>query len=321
MLYLKPKQVASIVRCIDGDVLSVLPTLYGKTVIFGMLPYYVDAVNRKTNEAKVVVIEPLNSILYEKMKHFSTHAILMCNAIVAPDTPAAGSSDCDSDMSECVATESMHMFLDGCFRYLFGHPENFLSRKSVSSFMSTSWYRNVTHIVVDEAHCVVSWGHDFRPDYRQIETLRSVFPNAHTLALTATATTQMQNDIKQLLCFKQGAVTVCTSIDRVNIKYVVKHRLSSSGKKNTVGDSYTAVLMPYMLDLKSAGLAYPKTIFFMKLQWCGFAHELALMSEVCPSLVAQYHASILPEVSARVYGKICCMHYLLHACLINNCMF
>ena len=108
---------------------------------------------------------------------------------------------------------------------------------------------------------------------------------------------QMQAEIRQLLCFRQGDVVLSANCDRPNIKYCVQRRLSGSGKKNSVADSYSATLLPYFSEVKLKEYVYPKTIFFMKLQWCGFAHELAIMHGVCEKSVAQYHSSILPEVS------------------------
>lgn len=73
--------------------------------------------------------------------------------------------------------------------YILGHPENFLEKTTFCTFTKASWSKYVTHIFVDEAHCVLQWGEEtFRPKYRELHNLKAVFPEALFVAVTATAT-------------------------------------------------------------------------------------------------------------------------------------
>ena len=74
-VFLKPKQVQCIIQCCYNDVLAVLPTSYGKTIIFGILPYYVNLLRNSELTAKIVVVVPLTSIVIDKLKHFGRYAI------------------------------------------------------------------------------------------------------------------------------------------------------------------------------------------------------------------------------------------------------
>ena len=79
---------------------------------------------------------------------------------------------------------------------------------------------NVNLIAVDEAHCISEWGHDFRPEYRQLAQLRVTFPNTPMMALTATATTRVREDIVKLLQLREPQCFVA-SFNRPNLTYRV----------------------------------------------------------------------------------------------------
>ena len=84
---------------------------------------------------------------------------------------------------------------------------------------------NVGLIAVDEAHCISEWGHDFRPEYRELAVLRRRFPDVPLVALTATATARVRDDIVSLLGMKQPRIHVA-SFDRPNLSYRVVPRMS-----------------------------------------------------------------------------------------------
>lgn len=81
----------------------------------------------------------------------------------------------------------------------------------------------VNLIAVDEAHCISQWGYDFRPPYLHIADLRQIHPHVPVLALTATATADVREDIQDKLLFKQRNVFT-KSFERKNISYVVQHQ-------------------------------------------------------------------------------------------------
>src|SRR5438874_1712403 len=112
--------------------------------------------------------------------------------------------------------------LDNCIygpiKFLYLSPERLLSdlvRERIK-------YMNVNLIAVDEAHCISQWGYDFRPSYLHIADLRKLHPKVPVLALTATATAEVRDDIQQRLQFKAPNVFQ-QSFERSNLSYLVQH--------------------------------------------------------------------------------------------------
>ena len=86
-------------------------------------------------------------------------------------------------------------FRQAKFRYIFAHPEHILTKDVVDVLQNKTWQGRVSAIVVDEAHCVVQWGSDFRPCFQNIKSLHALFPKANMVGLTATASIKMQHNI------------------------------------------------------------------------------------------------------------------------------
>lgn len=154
----------------------------------------------------------------------------------------------------------------------------------------------VSHIVIDEAHCVETWGtgaSPFRSAFGEIRTLRSLVPTAKLVALTATAAPATQKCIKQTLLLGTTFPMhiIQSDPDRTGLYMCVETRLASTGK-HSVKESYEKVLMPLLTELEEDPGSFPKTVVYMALGWCGQAHRLAL--EVLPAnlqiKVAQYHS-------------------------------
>jgi ATP-dependent DNA helicase RecQ len=108
---------------------------------------------------------------------------------------------------------------DGTLKILYVSPER-LAQDRFRDYLRTA---NVSFMVVDEAHCISQWGHDFRPEYRQLRGLRDAFPNIHVHAYTATATLQVRDDIVSELALRDPAVLV-GSFDRPNLVYRAERR-------------------------------------------------------------------------------------------------
>ena len=103
----------------------------------------------------------------------------------------------------------------------------------------------VSFITVDEAHCISQWGYDFRPSYLHIAEIRKIIPNAPVLALTATATPEVVDDIQKQLLFKEPNV-FRMSFKRDNLAYVVRTTADKTAElvhilKNTQGSSIVYV--------------------------------------------------------------------------------
>ena len=104
----------------------------------------------------------------------------------------------------------------GRYRLLYVAPE----RLTMAGFADDLERWNVARFAVDEAHCISEWGHDFRPDYRRIAELRGRFPDVSFLALTATATDRVRDDIVERLTLRGPRVYVA-SFNRPNLTYRV----------------------------------------------------------------------------------------------------
>ncbi|MDP2684996.1 MAG: DNA helicase RecQ [bacterium] len=110
----------------------------------------------------------------------------------------------------------------GEIKILYIAPE----RLATSSFQNFLKYLYISLIAIDEAHCISEWGHDFRPDYRNLRRLREQFPNVPLIALTATATEKVREDIVEQLNLKNAKQFV-SSFNRANLSYRVEPKQRS----------------------------------------------------------------------------------------------
>jgi ATP-dependent DNA helicase RecQ len=108
----------------------------------------------------------------------------------------------------------------GKIKLLYAAPERLL----LPSFLNFLDRQDISLFAIDEAHCISVWGHDFRDDYRGLSLLRKRYPHVPIIAMTATATKQVEEDIIQQLDFKQDAQRWCASFDRPNLFYSVKQK-------------------------------------------------------------------------------------------------
>lgn len=122
----------------------------------------------------------------------------------------------------------------GKIKLLYVSPERLRSE----NFRTEMRGWNVSLIVVDEAHCISQWGYDFRPSYLHISHLRTIFPAVPVLALTASATPVVRNDIVEQLAFRPGYKEFALSFHRHNLSYVVRNQ---SEKESKLIEALTAV--------------------------------------------------------------------------------
>jgi ATP-dependent DNA helicase RecQ len=176
------------------DVFAVLPTGGGKSLCF-QLPALVQP-------GLTVVVSPLIALMKDQVDALQTAGVA---ATFLNSSLAAGESR--------PRLRGLHQ---GEYRLLYVAPE----RLMLSGFLEDLKRWNVKLFAVDEAHCISEWGHDFRPEYRQLSTLRGLFPEVPMMALTATATTRVRGDIVKQLHLKDPALYVA-SFDRPNLTYRV----------------------------------------------------------------------------------------------------
>lgn len=179
------------------DTLAIMPTGGGKS-----LCYQIPALILK---GVTVVVSPLISLMQDQV------AALKRNGI---NSVFLNSSLDWKDYSAAIAE-----IKSGNVKIIYVSPEGLATGRIRDVLSDTNL--EVSCITIDEAHCVSEWGHDFRPDYMEIFSVRKLFPKAVMIALTATATEQVKNDIITNLGLKKPAVFV-SSFNRPNIFLDVK---------------------------------------------------------------------------------------------------
>ena len=184
------------------DTLALLPTGGGKSLCYQIYSIM--------NPGICIVISPLISLMNDQVSFLNSKGIksLFISSSIS-------SNDLDRSLNNC---------LFGNVKLLYLSPEmiqNFIVIERIKKM-------NINLLVVDEAHCISEWGHDFRPSYRNISKIRKEINNIPILALTATATENVINDIQKNLSFKNYNV-IKSSFYRKNISYVVD---TTSDKKS-----------------------------------------------------------------------------------------
>jgi len=178
------------------DCIALLPTGGGKSICF-QIPALI-------NDGICVVISPLIALMQDQVQTLTDKGI---KAIAL--TNLDHSKDLERILDNCTY---------GDYKFLYLSPER-LQNKLVQERLKLM---NVDLIAVDEAHCISQWGHDFRPAYRAINILRTLSPNATTIALTATATNQVIKDIEEQLDLQQPKLFK-DSFFRKNLSYKTVH--------------------------------------------------------------------------------------------------
>lgn len=227
------------------DCICSLPTGYGKSLIYEILPFL-------DKNSLVIVIVPLNAIIDQQLKKLGEKAISVCHG----------------DISK-VKLQSQEL------SYLFCHPEQVLNTPEIIKFFSTSHFQERNkYLVIDEAHCIIEWGEEFRKDFRKLYQLRSLFV-CTVIALSATITKSGQSEIAKSLMMTDYHV-VCSSPAKDNITLMVKERPNASGKGNTSCTPYDFIFIPIIQKLKNELGNFCITIVYCKtMNWIGYGYELA----------------------------------------------
>ena len=177
------------------DTLGLMPTGGGKSITF--------QVPALAQEGVCIVITPLIALMKDQVQHLKQRGIL-ADAIYSGKT-----------RSEIVQILENCIF--GGIKILYVSPE----RLGTDIFQTKLRHINVSFITVDEAHCISQWGYDFRPSYLKIADIREQKPGIPILALTATATPEVVDDIQEQLHFGEKNVFKM-SFERKNLAYIVR---------------------------------------------------------------------------------------------------
>ena len=178
------------------DTLGLMPTGGGKSITF--------QVPALAQEGLCLVITPLIALMKDQVRNLRERGI-KATAIY-------------SGMTREEIVIALENCIFGNYKFLYVSPE----RLDTEIFQIKLRSMHVSLITVDESHCISQWGYDFRPAYLKIADIRQLLPGVPVIALTATATPEVVNDIQQRLQFRQENV-FRMSFERKNLAYVVRH--------------------------------------------------------------------------------------------------
>jgi ATP-dependent DNA helicase RecQ len=191
----RPLQEEIIRDALDGrDVFALMPTGGGKSLCF-QLPALL-------RDGMTIVVSPLIALMKDQVDSLRTSGI--------------AATYLNSTLDATEARARLRGLYGGEFRLLYLAPE----RLMLEGFLERTLNWNVAQIAIDEAHCISEWGHDFRPEYRELKKLRTHFPDVPVMALTATATERVREDILKQLKLREPRCYVA-SFDRPNLTYRV----------------------------------------------------------------------------------------------------
>ena len=249
----RPMQEEIISAAAEGrDVLAILPTGGGKSVCF--------QVPALMKEGIALVVTPLIALMKDQVQNLEARGIRAL-AIHA-------------GMTRFQVDTALNNAAYGDFKFLYLSPE----RLGTALFQSYIDLLNVSYIVVDEAHCISQWGYDFRPDYLQIGKLRERI-KAPVIALTATATPQVAEDIMDRLGFEEKLL-LRSGFERPNLNYIVRKCEDKLGQ-----------LLGVCNGVKGSGIVYLRSR-----KKC---EEYAAMLKAEGISVSFYHAGLSSELRSE----------------------
>jgi ATP-dependent DNA helicase RecQ len=208
-----------------GDTLVVMPTGSGKSVIYQLPAVLMPGLT--------IVVSPLIALMKDQKDKMTAQGV---------DTVAM-----HSHLSTIETREAHRQIREGEGELLYLTPERFKDRDFFEHLLG----RTVSLFVIDEAHCVSQWGHDFRPDYLSLGSIAKRLGRPPILALTATATQEVQDDIVHQLGMHDPHVTI-TGFARPNLRFEVRR---------TVNDSIKDAIVEQLLrEVEGSGVLYVATV-------------------------------------------------------------
>ena len=219
----RPKQEDIVRSALEGrDVLAILPTGGGKSVCFQVPAMMKDGI--------AIVVTPLIALMKDQVQNLNDRGIKALSV--------------NAGMGRREVELALNNAAYGDFKFLYVSPE----RLGTPLFRSYLQEMKVSYIVVDEAHCISQWGYDFRPDYLQIGKIREMV-DAPVIALTATATPQVAEDIMDRLGFEEKCL-IKSGFERPNLSYVVRRSEDKLGQMLNICTSVPGTGIVYVRSRK-----------------------------------------------------------------------
>lgn len=254
----RPQQEAIIQHVLENkDTIVLMPTGGGKSICF-QIPALV-------KEGTALVISPLISLMKDQVEALKSNGV---------DAAYFNSSQQDDEKRKIIQKAKK-----GDYKLLYMAPETLLSIKN--GWLSNM---NIQLIAIDEAHCVSMWGHDFRPEYTQLASLRNIWQNVPFVALTATADKATRKEIETKLGL-ENAKTFLASFDRPNLSLNVRGNLKKKKKQEEI-------LRFIKSRADESGIIYCLSRKETE-EWSSFLNENGINSKF-------YHAGLTSEERAQV---------------------
>jgi ATP-dependent DNA helicase RecQ len=217
----KPGQQEVISSILAGNhTLAMLPTGTGKSLCYQLPGYVLDGT--------ILIISPLLSLMQdqvEQMMKIGEKRVIALNSFLSVEARRNALLNIEK------------------YKYIFISPEML----NMSFIIQKLQGLNISLFVIDEAHCISQWGYDFRPDYLKLGEIRKKLKNPQTLALTATATKMVREDIIRSLGISK-VTKVESSVDRPNIAFYIEKPVNQQEKQNR--------LLEFVRTLKKPGIVY-----------------------------------------------------------------
>ncbi len=272
----------------NKDTILIMPTGGGKS-----LCYQLPAVLSK---GITLIISPLVSLMEDQLLAVKNLGIESC------------ALNASTSREELNHTHNQMTQRDGTLKLLYVTPEKLSkSKRFMSKLEKTYESGRLSRIVIDEVHCASQWGHDFRPDYKILGILKRQFPSVPILGLTATATSKVLEEVKEMLLLKECLV-LRASYNRSNLFYEV--RLKSSVHKTQMDAMVALIKRRFAADsgkcIRESNLEIEHFMCCAGIVYCFSRKDTeAVASGLCEKGIkaAHYHADLSPTLRSKVHMK------------------